>query len=205
VLLAVRYYPTSYDHFRQIAHYAVSVRKNSQCDTQQTFLQAAQAKLAYFFISWNISGYREYSRKGQLVHLTLGKIKCTHEDILFPVETERAKQAITRALAYGEDINAYSIFGNTPLHSAVYANNHFLVEYLLKLGADIDLPVREARPDTLMYTASLEYGLESAVGKTATQIAIDLEKINLDTRLTQKVLRQYLTNHLRAMPKTGAP
>lgn len=136
---AIRFAPPQPETYRDIAHYAVSVRKFPWCDQDRSFFDEQRANVAYLFVALNRSGYNSYQASGrQLLHYTTGKIKCANDQPRFQVESDRAIRAMELALRRGEDIEALNANGNNALHMAVYAGNHHVVAFLLDRGASLN-------------------------------------------------------------------
>lgn len=138
-VVGLRLAPLSAETYRDIAHYAVSVRKSSWCDKQRSLLDEQRAHLAFAFIAWNRTGYYAYRSSGrQLLNFTVGKTKCANTAARFRVESDRAIRGIELALGRGEDIHALNAIGESPLHMAVYAGNHEVIAFLLERGASLE-------------------------------------------------------------------
>ena len=154
-VVGIRFIPLTAETYRDIAHYAVSVRKASWCDEERSFFDEKKADAAFAFIAWNRAGYQSYRASGrQLLNFTVGKTKCSNTAIRFRVESDRAIRGIELGLERGEDLHALNALGESALHMAVYAGNHEVVEFLLDRGASLDQ--------------------ENAEGKTASQILASL-------------------------------
>ena len=168
----IRYAPVSAGDFREIAHYAVSVREFSRCAEDRNIVDELRANAAYLFVAWNKSGYNSYRASGrQLLNLTVGKLKCATDKRRFQLESDRAIRAIELALDRGEDIDALNGNGNGALHTAIYAGNHHVIEFLLSRGARLDT--------------------ENSDGKTASEIlsAIVEAEIGYDATFVEPLLR----------------
>ncbi len=140
-LLAVglRYAPLDSDTYRDVAHYAVAVRKFSSCEKGRSSLDELRANAAYWMVSWNHAGYNSYTASGRrLLLYTVGKLKCGPDKPRFQIESDRAIRAIELALERGEDIDQLNANGDNALHMAVTAGNHLIVEFLLNSGASLE-------------------------------------------------------------------
>jgi len=139
LVVLIRFAPLQPETYRDLAHYAVSVRKFSSCDKERSFFDEQRANAAYWIIRWNKSGYDSYRDSGrQLLQYAVGKIKCSNDKRRFDVESDRAIRAIGLALSRGEEINVLNGNGNTALHMAVHAGNHHVVKFLLDNGASLE-------------------------------------------------------------------
>ncbi len=165
VLLCLRYAPVGPETYRDIAHFAVSVRKSSSCVEEPDFADSLRAEAAFRFIEWNQPGYEAYADAGKsLFLLTLGKIKCLPDAPRFGIETERAIRALDHALRRGEDINAVNGLGDPPLHTAIYSGNHLVVEFLIENGADTQAinTENETPMDVLESLAEAQIGFDAS-------------------------------------------
>ena len=163
--VSIRYAPLRESTHRDVAHYAVSVRKLSSCEKERSLLDELKAKAAYWLITWNVSGYKSYSESGRsLLLFTTGKIKCAPDKSRFLVESARANRAIDLALRRGEDINSVNGIGQNALHMAALAGNHLVAARLLDHGASLEAKNSEGETalDIVRSMAEADIGYDAA-------------------------------------------
>lgn len=167
IVVCIRFAPISGTTYRDVAHYAVAVRKNPSCDLERSFTDELVSDAAFWFIFWNRPGHKEYIESGRgLLRYTLGKVKCNQDSPRFLVESQRAIRAMNLAVSLGEDVHSQDRNGNSPLHVAVLSGNHLLVEYLLERGASPESENAEGEtPIELLYSLT-----DAEIGYDGSQI-----------------------------------
>lgn len=104
--------------------------------SQEKFLQECQEFLLNYWSDINIQDsaiYINQSAECEKILENLNKVATLHEMVRF-----RSKEDLHNLLKQGVDINAINLQGETPLISAVYANNVSNTEFLLEQGANLN-------------------------------------------------------------------